>query len=246
MMREMVKLLDDVYENDFKFESDYVYNGQIVPRVTKILSRCIHNDSLMFWANSLGFKHQSYKKTLKEAADIGTECHNCIDNFLESITNNTIFSEPRWQNYKARNAFRGFLKWFNDVSSSASMSIILHEHHLACRYFGGTLDGLYMINGKRYLVDYKTSNHVSFNYYLQLAAYRYMLRTEMGIEIDGCIILQLDKNSESYNEFILDFSNLAHLDFINHCERTFFSLVYSYYNLYVVEDFYQKIFGKGT
>lgn len=242
----MVKLLDEVYDDDYNFESDYMYDGRVVPRVTRILSRCIHNDGLMYWANSLGFKHKSYKKTLNEAADIGSRAHNAIDKFLDSLSNGTEFKEPIDMGYHSKNAFRSFLKWFNGVSEQASVKVILHEQHLACKYFGGTLDGLYEINGKIYLVDYKTSNHISFNYYLQLAAYRYMLRTEMGINIDGCIILQLDKNAVSFNEFVLDFGNIAHLDFINVCERTFFSLVYAYYNLYTTESLYTSIFGKGT
>lgn len=241
-MVEMVKLLDEVYNGNYNFESDYIYNGKIVPRVTKILSRCIHNDKLMYWANNLGFKHKSYQRTLNEAANIGSECHNNIDKFLED--NNHV--PPDNMNYNAMNAYNAFLTWFNTITSNADVQVMFHEKHLACKYFGGTLDGLYVINGKNYLIDYKTSNHVSFNYYLQLAAYRYMLREEYHINIDGCIILQLDKFSCSYNEYVLDFSNLRHLDFINLCERTFLSLVYSYYNLYATETFFTDIFGKGT
>ena len=50
---------------------------------------------------------------------------------------------------------------------------------------------------------------------------------ELGIDINGTIILQLNKNSVSYNEYMLDFNNNDHLNFINHCERCFLSLVYS-------------------
>ena len=64
------------------------------------------------------------------------------------------------------------------------------------------MDGLYEINGKKYIVDYKTSNHVTFRYFLQVAAYRYILKNELGIDVDGCIILQLSKNDISYNEYI--------------------------------------------
>ena len=79
-MKQMVKLLDTL--QPINVDSNYTYNGVIVPRVTKILSTCIHSDSLMYWANSLGFKHKSYKKTLEEAANIGTHTHDNIDHFL--------------------------------------------------------------------------------------------------------------------------------------------------------------------
>ena len=41
------------------------------------------------------------------------------------------------------------------------------------------MDGCYEINGRKYIVDYKTSNHVTFRYFLQIAAYRYILREEL-------------------------------------------------------------------
>jgi len=46
-------------------EGAYVYNGKHVPRVTNILGKTIHEDYLMQWSNSLGFKRKSYSKTLK-------------------------------------------------------------------------------------------------------------------------------------------------------------------------------------
>lgn len=235
-MNEMVTLLDSVQPIDV--DSNYTYNGSIVPRVTKILSRCIHSDSLMYWANSLGFKHQSYRKTLDEAANIGSHTHENIDNFIEDENYEAIKSSMPYQSY---NAYQSFLKWFVTITAIAMVRVIFHEKTLTCKYFGGTLDGLYEINGKIYLVDYKTSNHITFNYCLQLAAYRYMLRTELGIEIDGCIILQLAKETVSYNEFVLNFDNPNHLKFINDCEIAFLSLVFAYYNISKIETDYKAL-----
>lgn len=236
-MNEMVKILDNT-EVPTNIESSYVYNGCTVPRVTAILSKCIHNDGLLYWANNLGYKHLSYKKTLNKAATIGTQCHENIDMFLED--NSHTMSEDSL--FEAKNAYNSFQKWFADITKAAKVNVIFHERTIVCKYFGGTLDGLYNIDGKLYLIDYKTSNNISYNYYLQLSAYRYMLRTELGINIDGCIILQLSKkNGIAYNEYLLDFSNPQHLDFINRCENTFFSLVYAYYNLLSLEAQYNQL-----
>ena len=43
-MNEIITLLNKFSDKDLNFESDYIYNGRIIPRVTKILSKCIHND----------------------------------------------------------------------------------------------------------------------------------------------------------------------------------------------------------
>lgn len=233
----MVKILDSMPAMD-DIESDYVYNGVIVPRVTKILQKCIHSDSLMYWANSLGFKHKSYKKTLDASANIGSYTHECIDNYLED---NNFEANYNNMPYESTNAYKSFIRWFNDINSVAIVKVIFHEKRLVCKYFGGTLDGLYEINGKIYLVDYKTSNNITYKYILQLAAYRYMLREVLNIEIDGCIILQLSKYNISYNEYVLNFDNIDHLKYINDCEAAFLSLVFAYYNIYKVESGYKLL-----
>lgn len=235
--KNMVMLLDEARGID-GIKSPYLYNGVTVPRVTSILSILSTNDALMYWANSLGFKRQSYSKTVKYAADVGSQCHNSIDLFLD---NNYEYEPPCDMYTNARFAYESFLKWWNDININNTVEVIYHEHTLSCKYFGGTLDGLYRINGKIYLVDYKTSNHINFKYLLQISAYRYMLREELGIEIDGCIILQLSKNEIGYNEFLLDFSNKEHLDYINQCEHTFLSIVYTYYNVTNVENRFKQL-----
>ena len=234
-LKEMIKILNNAPV--LEFNTKYLYNGKPVPRTTEILSKMIHSDSLMYWANSLGFKHKSYKNTLNEAAYIGTECHDSIDEFINTGEINDLFKYD-----SARNAYESFMKWWNDIHINGNtVEVLKNEFPLVCKYFGGTLDGLYKINNKIYLVDYKTSNHVTFKYCLQLASYRYMLREEHGIELDGCIVLQLSKNSIGYNEYVLDFSNPNHLTFIDECERAFLSLVYAYYNVVYIEDRYKQI-----
>ena len=47
-MNEIISLLDNISMKDDSFESSYFYNGKKVPRVTKIIKRCIHNNGLMY------------------------------------------------------------------------------------------------------------------------------------------------------------------------------------------------------
>ena len=235
-MSDIIKLLESVGKVQ-GFESGYVYKDTIVPRVTSIISKCTSNDRLMHWANNLGFKHKSFEKERNSAANIGTLCHENIDAFLESDKHKL----PKTLPIEAKNAYLSFQKWFYDIFLLADINIVFHEKTLVCRYFGGTLDGLYNINGKLYLVDYKTSNHISYNYCLQLAAYRYMLLNELNIKIDGCIILQLSKKSIEYTEYVLNFNDPKHLEFIDQYERTFLSLVYSYYNIINMEEMYKNL-----
>ena len=203
----------------------YTYNGVPVPRVTEILSKMIHSDGLMYWANSIGLKGIKYSDMLNAAADVGTNAHNAIEDFLI----NKLEAENNIP-------FLGFLLWYRYITTVANLPIttIYIEHRMSCKWFGGTLDALMNIGNKIFLVDFKTSNHVTFNYFLQLAAYRYMLRLE-GINVDGVIVLQLDKSEPGFNEYVLDLSIPEHGEFFNNCEETFLSLVYSYYQLSRVE-----------
>ena len=191
MNNEMMVLLNQVSNIDDSIESDYFYNGIRVPRVTKIISRCIHNDGLMHWANSLGFKHQSYSKTLSTAASIGSECHTSIDTFLD--TGVDVWPESP----ESRNAYESFKKWFTDISYYSKVQVLI--------------------------------------------AYIYMLRTEMNIFPDGCIILQLSKAEAAYNEYSLDLHNMNDKKFMDDCENTFLSMVYYFYNLCNIENQFNKL-----
>ena len=199
----------------------------------------LHEDYLMVWSNSIGlYKHKKYEDTLQQAADLGSEVHGLIEEYLM----NGYLSEIIDTHCKeVINAFNSFLSWWEIIKQNV-FRVIYQEYKLTCPYFGGTLDMLIEINGKIYIVDFKTSNHVGYKYFLQLAAYRYILRTEHNIEVDGCIILQLDKKVSKFTEYVLDFNNLEHLAYMNNCERAFLSLVYAYYNRLCVESGYNKIF----
>lgn len=230
MVNNLLTILEqDTNRLDLKKEK-YFHNGIPVPRVTEIISKMISEEYLLYWANGLGFKHQGYKKTVDAAANIGSESHNLISRFL----NGEVFNSTNIP-------YLGFRKWWIDITSSNKTKVIGSEQTLTCQYFGGTYDLLLEIDGLLYLVDFKTSNHISYKYYLQLAAYKYMLE-EQGYNISGCIILQLNKKSIEYTEYPLIFTNPYHKEFIDNCFNTFLSLVYGYYNIFKCEQMYNNIF----
>lgn len=232
-MSYIKQALDEMcIELNSKSSTYYNSKGIKVPRVTEIISRMIHNDSLMYWANSLGFKGLKYRDELNRAANIGTVAHSAIENFLKK----KIKTESNIP-------FLGYLMWYNLITQEAGLPVelIYSEHKIACDWFGGTLDCLMKIGDKIYLIDYKTSNHVTFNYFLQLSAYLYMLFVVEGIQCDGVIVLQLDKTEPGFNEYLLDFSIEEHLIFIKKCEQAFLSLVYAFYNISDVERSYKQI-----
>lgn len=219
--------------NKGKKDTEYTHDGIPVPRVTEVISKMIHKDSLMYWANSLGFKGLKYSTVLNSAARLGTAAHYAIEMYLKNKLEDST-NIP----------FLGFLSWYNTITQEIKLPIevIMVEQRLTCKWFGGTMDALLKIGNKIYLVDFKTSNHITSNYFFQLAAYRFMLKLQKRIEIDGVIVLQLDKDSPGFNEYLLDFEKPDHAIFMNHCEVTFLSLVYAYYNVEYAERTYKSLF----
>ena len=227
---ELLSKIDfDINDNTNRY---YNSRGCSVPRVTDIISSIITDDRLMMWANSIGRKGLVYRKELERAATIGNQAHYSIEMYLkEKVKNETNIP------------FLGFLLWEETLNEKGlEINPILIEHKMSCEWFGGTCDAVMQIGNKKYLVDFKTSNHVTFKYFLQLAAYLYLLSLE-GIIVDGVIVLQLDKKYPGFNEYLLDFSVPEHFNFMNNCIITFISLVNTYFNIKRVSNEYDIIFG---
>ena len=221
---------------DFDIEDDTnVYfnsKGQSVPRVTEILSKMLHSDALMVWANNIGLRGQKYREVLTRAANYGSSAHAAIENYLKKKIKN-----------ENNMAFLGYLLWEETLKDKGLDIVpILVEYSMACDWFGGTCDAVLQIGNKIYLADFKTSNHVTYKYFLQLAGYIYMLYTVKNIKVDGVIVLQLDKNEPGFNEYALDFSIPEHFEFMSHCQMAFFSLVYAYWHCTRTMHEYDMIF----
>lgn len=215
---------DDILLGDF---SDNSYGDTKLPRITKILS-FIDSEGLIDWANAMGRKGLNNQTILEKAANAGTIAHESIERFLK-------YNEEPVDRVVA---FESFKKWYNDVWMKNTVTILGQEERMTCELFTGTYDLLLKINDKIYLMDFKTSNHVHYKYCMQLAAYRYMLRKNKGIELSGCIILQLNKYRPNYTEYFLNFDNPDHKKYIDECESSFIMLAMLYHKIYHVKNNY--------
>ena len=239
MILDIIKekiITEDYIDN---FETIYNYEGTPVPRVTNILSSMLHEEGLMSWSNYIGKKGQDYNKTLNLAAKKGTYVHNAIEDYIQNNKELDINKVDSFCSDDVYNPYNSFLTWWNSIKDN--VEVLMEETPLVGKYFAGTLDLLIKWNDKIYLIDFKTSNHPSYKYFLQLSAYRYLLKELYNIEIDGCGIIMLNKKDINFNEIIIDFSNPYDLSYINQCKETFFSLVYAFYNRLKVESMFKNI-----
>ena len=148
-------------------------DGTKVPGVTTIISRFKESGALIHWAWSIGIKGEDYRKVRDTAAGIGTVVHDMIENWLRgppvAVPQSYLVLDPESAS-KADQSFKNFVSWWE---SSVSL-VIGQEQSLVSEYlkYGGTIDVVAMVNQKRTILDWKTSNAVYTEHLIQLAAYR--------------------------------------------------------------------------
>ena len=222
-------LLNDITTFDKGKKARYHINGRGIPSVTELLS-FIDSEGLIGWANRIGRQGLDNKEVANKAAEFGTMVHESIENYLKG------------KKYTDNVCLDAFKEWWTGINSCHRVRIIGQEQSIVCEYFAGTYDLLITIDDKPYLIDFKTSNHVGYKYFMQLAAYRYLLYTQKNINIEGCIILQFDKTEPKYREFNLNFSDPYDYEFIENCHRSFMGLVYTYYNTKLCQRQFGQLF----
>jgi hypothetical protein len=227
-------LLNDITVFDKGKYARYRYEGRGIPSVTELLS-FIDSEGLVSWANKIGRQGIDNKDVIRKAADFGTAVHETIEKYLKR--------KPLGDIDPAVNiCFEAFKQWWIGINSCHRVKILGQEEPLIGEYFAGTYDLLISIDDKPFLVDFKTSNHVGYKYFMQLAAYRYLLWTKKKINLEGCLILQFDKAETRFKEYNLVYSNPTDYEFIENCYRSFMGLVYTYYNAKLCQRQFGYIF----
>ena len=239
-------LMERMSKLEVESRDTYQLDGKRVPRVTEVLSAMLHEDGLMNWANGLGWKRISYRAFMRDAADKGTYSHLAVEKYLRngSLDLNELGIPNDRVKQTVQSCMDGFVDWWKKLHKKyKKIEIVFLEETMIHPYFGGTCDCLLKLDGKYLLVDFKTSNHMNFNYALQLAAYRFLLKELKGIEISGATVLRLSKTDHCYEEYTLDFELEEHVAFIVDCEQLFLVLVAAYKMRLYCTDEYHKIYG---
>ena len=185
----------------------------------------------------------NFRKVSQKALDVGSEVHNAIERYLLAVMKNkakagslvlsnlTSF-KPIVENLskEARTAFGAFVQWAGDNN----LKPISIEKTVYGNGWAGTLDFFGYLNGKLYVLDWKSSKALYPEMRYQIAAYR--SETPRMKQIDqsddkenwvetGCGILRLDKEtgmpefkdtSKSYEKDLSIFNAMVGLYFLRH------------------------------
>lgn len=183
----------------------YDIDGIEYPSVTTILGVLDKGDALLGWAarcatqyvrinherlgidKALDLASSHWKEAREEAADIGSEIHGLIHKYIKFGRDATGSYRP-----EVERGFLAFLEWektheINWLDTEITVVSRIHG-------FAGTLDALCLFEGKKYLIDFKSSKGFYDGFDMQLAAYR-LGAAECGKETEGCGILRLDKGT---------------------------------------------------
>lgn len=215
-------------------DSNYLFDGNKVPRVTKILS-VMNDEYITDWANSLGFRHKKYQDELDFWANIGTIVHDLCDKVILGESFN-ISDYPREISNYIYNCVTACKIWWDNLNKDYDVEVIFIEKELSCEYYGGTCDILLKINGKYILGDFKTSNHIGYKYWCQLSAYANILNN-MGYDISGVFILQLNKKRPIYKDYVILFDNYDGIMFMNIAFDTFCNALMTYIMRYNLDNY---------
>jgi hypothetical protein len=132
----------------------------------------------------------AHRKRTTAAADIGTTVHSWAENYAKGVT----LDVP--ENEQAKAAVESFLQWteIHDVVFEESERKIFSRQH---RY-AGTVDTIATVDGKRLVIDFKTSTGLWDEMRLQLAAYRFALEEEGFGPFEGRMILRFAKDGSGF------------------------------------------------
>lgn len=148
------------------------------------------------------------EKTSQQAADIGTLLHDYA--YLTELGKipqadallNAIAVLPPDVKEKITTGIGKFNLWKKDNTDElvASETLIASPTHLFC----GKFDRLAKRNGRLILSDFKSSNSIYLEHFIQLGAYSIAIREWLGMKVEALEILRFGKENGEFETLLID------------------------------------------
>jgi len=169
----------------------YRRNGEYYPSVTYVLQSYPKGKHFEDWLKKVGY---SADWIVKKASEEGTTVHNLIEEYFdgEEIKYLNEWGKPKFN----PEIWKMFLR-FVDFWETYKPTLIEAETHLFSDELkiAGTVDLICEIDGERWVIDFKTSNHLQITYDLQGAVYAKCFEECFGKEVDRIGVLWLKSKS---------------------------------------------------
>jgi hypothetical protein len=165
-------------------------SGNWFPSVSTILDAYPKSAQFFQWLKENGDTADSIRD---EAADTGGVVHHLTELYdkgeeVNCLTEsgNVAYSSLAWAMFER---YVEFSERFSPEILDMEVNMVSPELG-----FGGTRDRLIVLDGKKLLIDIKTSNALHNHYWLQMAAYVKLYEKLTGDKVDGIAILWLKAN----------------------------------------------------
>jgi hypothetical protein len=170
------------------------------PSLTHVIKNGAPMDPhLLKWFKSNGFNADVL---IKEAGDFGSKVHDMIDRNIKG--ENIVMANPDGTYNYSMEQWESFLK-FVDFMETNKVEPIANEIILISEFLntGQTIDMVCKINGKTWIVDFKTSNYISKDHFIQIAVNAYTWNEffpELFIEKVGLLHLKAETRGPDKSE----------------------------------------------
>jgi hypothetical protein len=167
-------------------------NGSYVPSVTTILDAYPKDAAFFKWLKDVGQDADSIRD---EAGKRGSNVHDLTERYDDgeevSFLNNNGYPTYKMTEWSMFERYVEFTQTINPIVEMSEVHMISDKLG-----FAGTLDRIVEINGKKILLDIKTSNSIQPTHFLQLSAYNELIK-ENGVKVDQVAILWLNAKTRT-------------------------------------------------
>lgn len=191
----ILEISDDAQQVTLPDHRYYRRNGNYYPSITTVLQCYPRGPHFEKWLKQVGFASEYI---VKKAAEEGTQVHEMAEAYLNG--EELHFLSPTGQPLCSPDVWEMLLR-FVDFWETHNPTLIEAEVHLFSDELkvAGTCDLIIELNGERWVLDLKTSNHLHTTYDLQTAVYAQCYTECFHKPIDRCGILWLKSSKRKAN-----------------------------------------------
>lgn len=148
----------------------------------------------------------AYQVAATEAADIGTVVHDYAHLVETGRAREALQMLSEYEGSDRWDRINNGVKKFDEWRAQTVDEIVALEEIVASveHQFGGKFDRLTRRAGRIILSDYKTSNGIYVDQFIQLAAYSIAIEEWLGLRVEGYEILRFGKEDGEFQTLMID------------------------------------------
>jgi hypothetical protein len=146
------------------------------------------------------------ERKTKLAGLVGNEFHSCVEQYLDTGTfaiSDGSDGFPVSCTMRVASMMNSWILWAESVEGvieATELKVISRLH-----VFSGTLDAVGTFNGKRMIIDWKTSSRIYDEMALQLSAYAQAYKEQQKVDIKQGLIVHVSKDKPRYKVTVKEF-----------------------------------------